>query len=253
MIASYQGKILRVNGKPAEISDKWITGLQAFWKFDDNLLDSQGSMYLDQQHGSYYIPGKINNATFFTGEHYLLNSNSCTRMPPPQSFVDIFNNKNPFTFNFWYSPSDGYNATRFLIDFSDLGGPSPYTNWVKIYFDISSSSNVSFTRGIASGGSGSINATIPPMIDASWYNFNIEYDGLGGSIYVNNTLCSSIWIGTNASLGTMVSQFPYTRFIIGGINVLGYCTLGTIDQFRTYNKALSPQEIGILWNSGKGC
>jgi hypothetical protein len=84
----------------------------------------------------------------------------------------------------------------------------------------------------------------------NWDHFVFSAGEIGMQIWRNGKL-----IGSNSTLITRVSNS--NTLLIGASNMHDqfgniYCHLGKIDDFRIYNRALTPSEIQLLYTGGRG-
>ena len=211
-----------------QILDGGTTQSTALYRFEDNANDTASST------------GKFNKGAVFNG--------SSSTIDLPTGDLGIGNSN--FSISLWFNSANITQNDQSLFWFQHYQSP------IRTGAIVSSS---------ASGMGGDYDLRFYCMIGGASYNANSNSDILssntwyhavfvksstsGMAIYING---SSTPVATNTSATGNVN----TNMTSGGANTIGYYKTsasnhyfnGKIDQFRTFNKALSTSEIATLYN-----
>ena len=149
-----------------------------------------------------------------------------------------------FSVSCWFDPSgsQSYNACLFSLRNSANLGISTFYNGNNSWLDIS-----------INGVTYDIVPNMNPITPGTWNLFVLVGSCLGGfassgalyTLYLNNRVIQT-FVGAWPST---VSSYSSNTLGYGG-NGTGYFN-GNIDDFRTYTRALSSQDVATLWNSSK--
>ncbi len=210
-------------------TDPLDKGLVGYWKMDESsgttTSDSSGNLYTGTLGVGASAPtwtnGKFGGGLSFDGTSDLVNLSTITK--PTTSF--------PITLSFWVNPT----TTSPVGIFDSAPGQG---NVLRNY----SAGNIEWWNGqpqVSLGLSSSV-----------WQHVTVVYDHDGTNrilrYYKNGTLTSSSsFAGTN--------EYNWSNFTLGNINGgdAGWFS-GSLDEFRVYNRALSPAEVQQLYNYAPG-
>lgn len=228
--------------------------LVAYYKFDDNLLESTG-MSPNGSRSSLltYASGKIGDSVSFEAN---VEGNS--------TYIDISNNSNfsftdgpgndlPFSISLWITLEGFSTIGNFLITKRDASTNDEYQ--VVILSDNSLIFN-KFSNGTSSAYQAiSVSNAIPEF--AQWCHIVYTDDGSktvsGMNFYINSVLASKNDISFGSYLG-MNSGSSFVRLANASWNAI-YTTQhrGKIDELAIYkNRCLSQKDVKALFNSNYG-
>lgn len=197
--------------------------LVVWWKFNGDALDSSGNGNNATVNGAVLATG----ATGVTNTAYSFMSSASA-----QTIVAPFSSSTgPITYSAWVNPS-ALPAEKSTI----IESMSPYGNYMSLNTD---SSLVSYRYGITpagyqSSGTGTINLN-------QWNFTTVTWNGANVILYVNGVLKNTVGItGTG-----LVS----TNLLVGAESTARQF-VGSIDDVRVYNRALSNTEITALYTAG---
>lgn len=185
-------------------------GLVSYFNFEDNVTDQQG--YAKNGVGNaLFAPGKIGNALSFNG----IDQKMVFSPKSPQTFSEI-------SLVFWVKSMDKSNGKFFIknpaFQFLTFGGNT-------IIFQISHSNGSAAVSG--------------SKTYEQWTHIAGVFDGQTIKIYINGILTQ----GPNIS-----GEFKgFEQDLILGNNNSDYWS-GSIDELRIYNRALSEEEVTMLYN-----
>ena len=205
------------------------SGLVAKWDMDETAgttaADSSGSGFNGAMAGGMTAagataPGIVGNAFHFTGSNRFKASN----------FVIPATDKG--TIAFWMNPDDFSARRRFFGSSDDYEGQ--YTG-------------SKITNELDVSGASGLNATSEPPT-GSWTHVVMTYDGTShvNQIYYNGGLNKQASNVNSHPSGTV-------NFTVGDRTGQGDYYHGYMDDFRIYDRVLTPAEISDLYGSGEGC
>jgi len=208
-----------------------FSGLMGYWALDEisgPVLDSYGSINGTNYGATPNVPGKLNTGYYFDAlEHdYISFGNVCKPTAglsfsmwikaPAQNdiFAGVINN------NYWYSAGNqaGYNI---FIDSS------------KLLFELSNGASTSLYSNKL-------------VDDNEWHFVAGTWDGSIMKIYIDSSVA-------DASLSrTTPLAYDVTSTLRFGSHSAPYDYTGILDEVGIWNRALTPTEIGTLYNDGNG-
>lgn len=211
-------------------SDKWLSdGLVGYWKMDENSWNGTAGEVKDSSgngnngtavNGATTGTGKFGGAGSFNGSNQYVSTGNVTL-------------GNTFSVSVWVkptsSPQTGY--TRLL--------ETSFTSGLYLGFD---ATGTKFQFIVNNGTSPFGGLTSSPFTTA-WHLVTGTYDGTNAVLYVDGVRQGSPVAFT--SPGTITKPFYINSYVTG----LGtYGMVGSIDEVRIYNRALSPAEIRKLYS-----
>ena len=209
------------------------TNLITNYKFEGNLLDSAGTNHLTTGVNINYMPGIVNNSSL-----YLQNEYSVQTSTKSVSFAsnESFNlSASNFTVSTWIYPTGAASGAARIWELATntIGRVGLYlpTNSLKLYTGTNFGSNVSG----------------PQLTSNMWYNITSVINTTDLSLYVNGK-----FIGINTFTVPFTYGATINRITFGDATAQGLPRpfAGYIDDFRLYNRALSPAEInGVYYSS----
>ena len=211
-------------------------GLISWWKFDEG----EGSIAYDsagENHGTIHGPtwtaGQINSALSFDGMDDYVDI-------PYDASLDIDASEG-ITLSVWIKlnsyPTGSDSGPIFgLYDSTGAG--------TKNYLALAKSINGNVISWDQYPPSGGFITSIKPDLD-KWYHVAVVQDSSHRAIYINGTLDVSDNVPE-----TYQGNTPDTIRIGNRADLAPYYFHGTIDDVRIYDKALSAEEIGQLYQNG---
>ena len=196
-----------------------IDNQNAYFRFDTNTSD-QVSGTASTPSGTSNTTGIIGSAQQYGGSDDNIDLNLKTIAA------------NDFTVNLWLYPTDATTDKYFLNQYlgSDAGR-------VTAYIESDGSKSFRFSIGtakvISSDGSVALNA---------WQMVTVTRSGSNLSIHVNKDF--------DGSISNSQAIYQGADTILGTLSVLDNDFLGKIDEYATWDRALSQAEIDFLYNSG---
>jgi hypothetical protein len=215
--------ILNISGNGTSVSTDNLVG---WWKLDEvdgvtvaNSIGSGSSGTLSN--GPILTNGKINNAISFDGVDDFLS------LPDPITGNPTTNN---FTICFWlyWDSSDSFVAMRDSSATAGAGTLFPYDNSGTIIFRV--------------GGTTASSSASSADYEDRWVFFSLTNDKTTSILYADGESVGSLSPGANSFLS------PWVIARNGGVSTYEKCFF---DDFRIYNKALTPTEIQALYNQGQ--
>jgi hypothetical protein len=210
----------------------FANGLVAYYKFNGDVLDYSGNNNNGTSFGGVYASGRksdINAALGLNGlSDYVVVKNATSLNPI-----------NGITVAAWVKSSDFVGCGNDAI--VDKSYSSYYQYHLAMPGNYGTVSSYTFGFNVCiNNGSEGVNSYPVQWIPNQWYHVVGTYDGLTLKLFVNGTMCKSQTIP-----GT-ISQFN-TDLFIGKIGYTSYYTPVNVDEVRIYNRALSQEEITILY------
>jgi hypothetical protein len=205
-------------GTNTKNNDAFSNGLVGYWKMDEasgNLVDSSGNGNTGTITGTTVIPGKYGNARSFSSSSDMT---AITTIPIPGSWSIATWFKYPFPSASWNTLTRGVNNDHQVI-ISASGLLGTYDNhslgWVSSGFNTNT-------------------------LSTAWHHLTAVGDGGVTKFYIDGA-----YVGTSNYQSN--SEISYIGNYQGGGQ-----QFGSLDDFRIYNRALSPKEISDLYNWAPG-
>jgi len=232
-----------LGGNNQELSE----GLVGYWKMDESSAGSAQVDRVDSSGNSNTLTdtntvasgaGKFGNGSDFEYS----NSEYVTIADGSQSGLDV---GSQLTISTWIKPESFVSTNIILAKYNTTGNQRGYRiNTLPsgaIQFLLSTDGS---TYSIAATGAASVTLN-------NWYHVVATYDGTQAKIYINNTFTEVASTNPLALTGDINDNTA--SFMIGKQDsLLGYTFDGVIDEVRVYNRALSQEEIGRLYNFAPG-
>ena len=207
---------------PASEAPSLTTGLQAFYKLDDE-VDSSGNGATLTNNGSVsFASGKLGNAAVFDGTNYFV------------SPLDT-NGYGAFSFSFWFKTTDT-NGQKAII-----GNWNGSTNQ---FFCVTTGGDVAISAANSDGGSYEHRfGGESSYADDQWHHVVTSWNGTTATSYYDGNL-----IGNSGFTGI----FPTSTSFLGigtteeGVGSQNFP--GQIDAVGIWSRALSDSEVAALYN-----
>lgn len=206
--------------------------LLAKWCFNFNTNDTIGTYNLTGSGSIFYENGKLGKCVKIENSAILSNAD----------LKSYYAGNLPFTISFWYKSSilPNWSTTIFSMGKSGSNG-----------FDITSTvSYIQARRYIFGGTSVSVATAYDPYTnaynynDGHWHHIVATYDGTKQALYVDGAKIGEI--DTSISIGSDNTLY------LGAERPGVWPCNGNIDNAYFYSRALTDNEVKILWNSGFG-
>ena len=210
-----------------------VVGLSAYMPFNSNILDVSGNGVVLTATGSMaYAPGRVSGTAV-----YLANEANVIATPTAAAnyLTSSYILKYPFSVSFWVclikSPTTGNTSTIFITNTST----SVTTNNLIV--------SISLSAGVLSLIVSNVNVVSwasSVVTQNTWYHIGFSVTSAGAMSYYLN--------------GTLINTYTFPTFLCTGIlfGNNGTTSLqpfaGYIEEFRIYNRALSPTEVAALAN-----
>jgi hypothetical protein len=219
--------------------DSLTEGLVGWWKMDEssgNASDSSGNNVTGTNSGGSWTNGKFGN-----GLNFDTNTDDV-------SLTTNHMDSTIGTISLWYKPASAYN-TDALWEIFGVGTGSSSNDFYLQKTNAAGSYNLYW--GINAGSDEYL--TITPSeystywTAGQWMHFTVTYDipSRQLALYINDTL-----IQQNTVSGWTTWTPPSTWYIGNSSASDSYYANGAIDDFRVYNRALSPREVTQLYHYG---
>jgi hypothetical protein len=217
------------DGTLTAASSNWLqsvqgntTGLVGLWHFDEGsgttAYESSGNGNNGTIYGASWVAGKYGEALSFSGSH--------------DSYVNVFSmpTLNQLSVECWAKISGIIPPP---LDWQPIiHGANPTASALSSY-EIFFNPAINYLL-VSLGGTSNPILQVPYTFQTEvWYFVTLTYDGSIAKVYINGILFQS-WNTT----GSITNQNGLTIATDGA-----YCFNGTVDEVRTYNRALSPSEI----------
>jgi hypothetical protein len=212
------------------------TGLQGFWRFDDNTgtsaVDSSGNSRTATLSGAAWSEGLRNACVSFDG------INDYVSVPHNAAFAPA----SALTVSAWaYNESWSTAAGSIVSKHEGNGG------W-RLDCAVTLSSKLSFT--IYRGGNISVTYLLSKL-RSGWNHFVGHYDGQYLSLYVNNILVDQYNFGSSGNIAYVNNNSVIIGADAGTTTTpSGNYFSGKIDEVKIYNAALSRENIEFTHNIG---
>ena len=225
------------------VLDADATNLVAWYKFDGNgndmLLDASGNNHtLINPSGT---TPEYDNVIKVVGDGSLKLTNDYIDMPSTLNHYTIWNG-NGISFSLWFKmPTSSPNYARIFTFCNNAVGTNP-SNAIFVCRN-QTTSNLLFRIMIS--GSSTNYIAVGSFVDDNWHHLVWSIDTSGvWSVYIDN-----VYINPNTT--KTPSNFTPTRRYIGRSGYPVDTTYSTLnmDDFRIYDKVLTPTEIGYLANN----
>lgn len=202
-------------------------GLSCFFNFDgDEIVDYFGNY-------TGISAGATVSMDTPSGEGQSLQFNGSSSVVVQSNIVP---GGNTFSMNIWFKTA---NANQPLVGSNRATGAG--TRAVLMF---SSNGNIKYVSG--SGTTLTTNGTVSNCLDNQWHMVTVTYDGTILMIYVDGVLFDSKASNSMAWGSSVTVSYFGTDDGYGG--AWGYFT-GKLDNFRSYNRALTAQEVQTLYNA----
>lgn len=206
------------------------SGLVGYWKFDNDLTDSSGLNNNGTSIGKItYTDAIFGKGAKFDGKSYIEVADS-----------DSLDLSESFTFSFWLykeaakTTSDG---VPYIAKMNDEGKDYPYGmyEWNPL------TPNLFYT---SDEGGDDIDSNQKFDIN-QWSLITSTYDGRTMRMYINGDMVKNELVTTTIYPSSMPLYIGFSEFMNAG-----WYLKGVMDELRIYNKALSYEEVGDLYNAG---
>lgn len=221
-------------------------GLLVYLNFSGNIADSSGNNNPTRAVGNvltYDAHGYANNAFGATGngEAIYVTNNGSIQFDTSYSisFGFMVNDSRQEIFASMVDPANGYGPS-FIIGTEPTNPTPSYTMYMGAEDVTTGCGQVGITNNVSISDS-----TGFTPVAGSWYNYVAVYHTGTVKIYINGTL-----ISTKVGQGTAADLCPNSQIIIGAWwNGQPLSMNGKMDNFRLYNRQLTPHEIAALSSS----
>ena len=242
VLSSQEIKLLYNQAQPvsAAASAPSITsGLVGYWTFDgknltQNVTDSSGQGnhgFLTNFTSTTTALGKVGQALSFDGA-----ANSISL----GTTLGNFDNTNPFTVSAWIRPTVLNGVNRPII--ARISGSGSCLGWE---FRITTSNTLRFI--LANDGQATARFSDSSALTANvWTHVVGVWDGTNATTYVNGVRNAA-----QTSIGTPTSLTGVRTLQIGNDSCSATFFKGLVDDARIYNRALTSQEVKLLYNAQK--
>ena len=209
-------------------------GLVSYWKFDEGVgtkaMDNNGKGNNGTITGATWTNGKFGKALSFNGSTNYVSAGTS----------DTLNMTGDFTSSLWFkTPGQGLNNWGSLIGRGTASYfiNAPNKGWYLVARNISGTNYINFQY---SGASTAQQVSWTGGADNLWHHAVVSRQGNLFSIYIDGVLKSSL----TTAVGDMSTSGE--GFFIGRGRSTDYF-IGSIDEVRIYNRALSAVEIANLY------
>jgi len=201
----------------------------ALWQFDGNANDAGGN-YNGTWHGTeQYDTGKFGQAAKFNNSYI----NTIF-----QNTTNIY-----FSYSFWFKSYVADTTLGVLVD--DRENSSTYNRSIYVTLDFKNTTN-KYLKILIKDGTTTWDNSIPfSPNDNDWHFLCVIYDN-DLHTYLDNVLKDETSISTTRILKSGYLYFG--KYLYGSSN---YYFNGLIDQVRIFNRALTAEEVAILYNEYK--
>ena len=209
-------------------------GLIAEWRFESNAIDGSGN----SNHGAIVDPAFTAGVA---GQALQLNGSSTYASFPDSPSL---NPTSAMTISAWYRPVPFAGSGSDPV--VDKGASSHNPPYYQYHIGVSGSLYPApgSIGGVFSLNGNSAGAGTPLQFLANdrWYHVVSLYDGTSVKFYADGVLISS-----NPATGTITA---YGRPVqVGKFNNLNFYLHGTVDEVRMFDRAISPEEVDLLFRS----
>jgi len=205
-------------------------GLFCYFNFDGDEIEDYNGNYTGYSTGGATAttdsPSGIGKAMQFSGNSYVL---------VPGNIVP---GGNTFSINIWFKTGNTNQA--FVGSDHTSGGNKVSTLY------IANNSNLGYTGDNYISGGWTTQGTISHCLDNQWHMITLTYDSNILMMYIDGTLFETK-PGNNFAWGSNVNN-SYIGADATSSGTWGYFS-GKLDNFRSYNRALSPTEVKALYDA----
>ena len=201
-------------------------GLFCFFNFDGNQIEDYYGNYTGVNSGttaSTDTPSGSGQSRQFDGSSFIMIQN--TIVPPGGAF----------TINLWFKT--GRN-NQYLVG-------SDYFNTSNSRSSLGFDDNTCIKYNSYKASKAWVTTTIADYVDNQWHMLTFAYDGNIGTIYLDGVLFATKVADLKWGSNVNVSFLGTTTVNSGNIGFYN----GKLDNFRSYNRALTPSEIQTLYNA----
>jgi hypothetical protein len=194
---------------PDETTKTYPTsGLVSYFKFDDNLKDSNNQTPDGTNNGNVtFIEGKSGKAISLSGSNYITFSRK------------TYKSGNNISISIWFKANHG--VLRYFLWGNDFGAATKV-------------GNAAFAISLPN-----TNSALGDYVADTWTHMVGTYDGTNIKVYINGVLK-----GTTLHAGNISSMD--TDLFVGRFDTEYW--KGSLDEFFIYNKVLSQEEVTQLYN-----
>ena len=204
-------------------------GLVGYWPMDEGngtvAYDSSSYASHGTLDGPAWTKGKVGGALSFDGSN--------DRIPMDNTQTNILYGWTKGTVELWLNPGE-FIASREIWSKNGVADSGLYVN--------STGGQIQFHLGFVSGGI-NLNSVANLSVN-TWYHIVTTFDSSGMKIYINGVLDNS-----NTNIGTTESIDTF-QFNLGSSGTAARFFKGIYDEPRTYNRALSAEEVRYHYNKG---
>lgn len=205
-------------------------GIISYWKFDDGTANDSMGRNHGTDMGTSSTTGKVGSARYFDGS-----TNAYISIGDKSDFDNLTTN---FSIEYWFNgPDTNYTFYRPTVTKQWRNSGSDMTSGFALGYSNYSKDNVPFI----------INNKVLEtpdfsIIGGNWYHVVATYDGNNMKIYLNGQERAS----TQYTTAMTPNNDPLE--IGARSDSSSYRFLGTIDEVAIFNRALTPEEIGVHYN-----
>lgn len=202
--------------------------LVAYYKLDESIGNSSAIDYVGTNtltnHSGQFVPGKINNCANLSSTGYY------TSVTTPVTGTS------DWSFSVWYK-SNVTGTFKYLFVFGNAG--SVAKNTIAVW-----ARNINTIVITDPGGGDLLSSVSSSTLDGNWHHLVVTKLVNVLSIYIDGNLDNSATV-TGISLGT-------GTFNLGSDTSTSFRWSGYLDEFGVWSRALSTQEIQVLYHGGSG-
>ena len=213
------------------------SGCVAWWRGEDNFLDSVGTHHGTGKNGAAFASGKVGQSMSFDGTDDSIEV-------PSSGELNLVSGQG-WTMEGWVNPE---TSNQFIAHKgSQLSGQAPYWGvYVSdglLRFEVCPGSG--WDTLISSAG----------MVTGQWQHFAVVADKMGGPIsgyhlYLDGTDAGVSFSHDGTSSGTVNVTEPLRIGVVNNSGTMGAYAKGQMDELAIYNRALSPTEIAAIHAAG---
>ena len=230
-------------------------GLVAYYPFDGSYDDASGNGHHGTNSGMSPVAGKLGGGVYSAGDKHI--SITDPNFPGEnQAHPDFFFTSGDFSFGGWVKrTSAGLGTDEWFMAHGDAStATTPYG----LHFLVGS--NIISVRTYI--GNTMHDTQGPAIADENWHHVIAVRDTAAGlmRLYVDGSQVATTAVSGNVSnpdpagsattYPLMLGSLPFHLDGTGGHT--GASINGTLDEFAFWSRAVSPEEVGALWNGGDG-
>jgi choice-of-anchor C domain-containing protein len=221
------------------------SGLVAWWKAENNYLDSVGANHGAPVNGAGFTLGEVGTAFNFNGvNQYVL------AQATPSLDVGLGSG---FTIEGWVNPTS-LVGMRPVTEFERVLGTANNANVAcDFYVSLTGNPGMLYANIVDTGVTyHSFNSPAGTVTTGVWQHIALTYNKATGS----GTLYRNGIVVAQQNLGSFIPQTSFTNFLIGARTTYGSAAspsdiyAGAIDELSVYNRALSTSEIAAIYAAG---